>query len=195
MAAGRKQRIGQSRLDLASENVELCRLALPPALSEAPDAIVVVVTNPVDVVTFEAIRVAGLPPGRVLGSGTVLDTARLRVSLAAELGLSPASVHASIVGEHGDSEVALWSTATAGGAAVSAWLTEAGRDQEFLADLLAGVRGAADRIIEGKGATSTAIGFSAARIIEAIGRDERAALNVSTEHNLSGAPSAYPYPP
>jgi L-lactate dehydrogenase len=118
----------------------------------------------------------------------VLDTARLRVSLAAELGLSPASVHASVVGEHGDSEVALWSTATAGGAAVSAWLSEAGRDQGFLADLLAGVRGAAGRIIEGKGATSTAIGFSAARIIEAIGRDERAVLNVSTEHIISGRP-------
>lgn len=187
LAAGRKQRPGQSRLELAADNVSLCRQALPVALEQAPDAVVLVVTNPVDVVTFVAGEVAGdLPPGRVFGSGTVLDTARLRVLLAHELGLAAPSVHASIVGEHGDSELALWSSATAGGAPLQWWLAEAGWSGNRLDHLLDQVRGAAGRIIRGKGATSTAIGFSSARIIEAVGRDERAVLNVSTAHDIEG---------
>lgn len=187
LAAGRKQRIGQSRLDLAADNVSLCHQALPPALEQAPDALVLVVTNPVDVVTYYAAHIDGVAgPGRVFGSGTVLDTARLRVALGAELGLAVANVHASIVGEHGDSELALWSSATAGGMPLRSWLAATGRDDAFLDRMLTDVRGAAGRIIAGKGATSTAIGFSAARIVEAIGRDERAVLNVSTLHHTDG---------
>jgi len=186
LAAGRKQRPGQSRLELAADNVALCRQALPVALEQAPDAVVLVVTNPVDVVTYVADQLAGLPPGRVFGSGTVLDTARLRVLLAHELGLAAPSVHASIVGEHGDSELALWSSATAGGAPLQWWLAEAGWAGDRLDHLLNRVRGAAGHIIGGKGATSTAIGFSSARIIEAVGHDERAVLNVSTAHDIEG---------
>ncbi len=186
LAAGRKQRPGQSRLELAADNVALCRQALPAALEQAPDAVVLVVTNPVDVVTFVADELAGLAPGRVFGSGTVLDTARLRVLLARELGLAAPSVHASSVGEHGDSELALWSSATAGGAPLQWWLAEAGWAADRLDHILDQVRGAAGRIIRGKGATSTAIGFSSARIIEAVGHDERAVLNVSTAHDIEG---------
>jgi L-lactate dehydrogenase len=115
MTAGAKQDSGQSRLDLAGANVALVRRALPPILDVAPDALVLLVTNPVDVVTFMIQEATGSRPGRVIGSGTVLDTSRLRHLLAERLGVGVASVHAHIVGEHGDSEIALWSTASVGG--------------------------------------------------------------------------------
>lgn len=182
LAAGTKQSPGQSRLELAAANTALCRNALPVALAQAPDALVLIVTNPVDVVTFVAQEIARLPAGRVFSSGTVLDTARLRVSLGEHLGVAVASVHATVAGEHGDSEFGLWSTATAGGAPLASWYPSAAVAAAHLDRLLADVRGAAGRIIAGKGATSTAIGLAAARILHVVAHDERAVLPVSTRH-------------
>jgi L-lactate dehydrogenase len=188
MTAGAKQHPGQSRLELAASNVALTRDLVPRLVGIAPDAVILLVTNPVDVVTFVAQEAAGLPPGRVFGSGTVLDTSRLRHEIAARLGVAVSSVHASIVGEHGDSEIALWSTATVGGVPITRVVGPAGErvGAHELAGVLDDVRRAAYRIIEGKGATNLAIGLSTARILAAVAADERAVLPVSARHHVEG---------
>jgi L-lactate dehydrogenase len=181
ITAGAAQKPGQRRLDLAGENVALVRAMVPQLLEVAPDAIVVLVTNPVDVVTFVAQEIAGIPHGKVIGSGTVLDSSRLRHLLAERLGVAVNSVHASVVGEHGDSEIVLWSSATVGGTPL---LEVVGPDggrvtADELDDLRQSVREAAYRIIAGKGHTNLAIGLATSRIVRAIARDERAVLPVS----------------
>ncbi len=188
VTAGAKQVPGQSRLDLAAANVALVRRALPPIVEIAPDAIVLLVTNPVDVVTFAAQELTGWPHERIIGSGTVLDTSRLRNLLAARLGIGVSSVHATIVGEHGDSEIALWSSAAVGGTPLLDVVgPEGGRiTAADLDDLLHEVRTAAYRIIEGKGATNLAIGLAAVRIARSIADDERAVLPVSVRLDVDG---------
>jgi L-lactate dehydrogenase len=184
LAAGAKQRPNQTRLDLAADNVAMCRLVLPDLLAVAPDALVLVVTNPVDVVTRAALEVSGLDPTRVIGSGTVLDTSRLRRLLSERCGVAVQNVHAYVVGEHGDSEVALWSSATIGGIPLQHLddvLGGASSPEERHA-MLDDVRRAAYRIVAGKGATNYAIGVVTARIIEAVDHDERRVLPVSTYH-------------
>jgi L-lactate dehydrogenase len=189
VTAGAKQDPGQTRLDLAAANAALVRRALPPLLERAPDALVLIVTNPVDVVTFVAQEATGLPAGRVFGSGTVLDTSRLRFLLAAELGVAVTSVHATVVGEHGDSEIVLWSTATVGGTPLADVTGPTGTriDPARHDALLSEVRRAAYRIIEGKGATNLAIGLATARILECVAADERAVLPVSVRTTIAGA--------
>ena len=182
VTAGAKQEPGQSRLELAGANADITRRLVPELLEGSPDTIVLFVTNPVDVVTFVGQEVAaahGVAPGRIIGSGTVLDTSRLRFRLAERLGVAVSSVHASIVGEHGDSEIALWSAASVGGAPIPL-------DRSELDGLLHEVRNAAYRIIEGKGATNLAIGLSTTRILAAIEDDERAVLPISTRHAIDG---------
>lgn len=182
ITAGAKQRPGQSRLELADANARITRDLVPRILALAPDSVLLFVTNPVDVVTFVAQEVAagfGVPHHRIIGSGTVLDTSRLRQRLAERLGVAVASVHASIVGEHGDSEIALWSSASVGGA-------QLGLGEPELDELLHEVRNAAYRIIEGKGATNLAIGLSTARILAAIEDDEHAVLPISSRHTFDG---------
>ncbi len=182
ITAGAKQKPGQSRMDLAAANTAITRDLVPQLLALTTEPVMLFVTNPVDVITFVAQDVAaasGLDPSRVIGSGTVLDTSRLRHRLATELSVAVSSVHASIIGEHGDSEIALWSTANVGGAALSL-------DEAHLDDLLHEVRHAAYRIIEGKGATNLAIGLSTARILAAIANDERAVLPISSRHSFDG---------
>lgn len=182
ITAGAKQKPGQSRLDLAGANADITRQLVPRLLELAPDTLLLFVTNPVDVVTFVAQEVAaglGVGHGRVLGSGTVLDTSRLRHRLADRLGVAVASVHATIVGEHGDSEIALWSSANVGGEPLSFTADE-------LDAIVHEVRHAAYRIIEGKGATNLAIGLSTTRILQAIENDEHAVLPVSTRHAVEG---------
>jgi L-lactate dehydrogenase len=188
VTAGAKQQPGQSRLELATANVELVRRALPPILDVAPDAVVLLVTNPVDVITYVAQDLTGLPAGRVLGSGTVLDTSRLRHLLAERLGVAVTSVHANVVGEHGDSEIVLWSTATVGGTPLLDVRGPNGEciDESELDDLLDEVRHAAYKIIAGKGATNLAIGLATARIVRAIARDEGAVLPVSARVDVPG---------
>jgi L-lactate dehydrogenase len=182
VTAGAKQKPGQSRLDLAGANADITRHLVPQLLDLAPHAVLLFVTNPVDVVTYIAQGVAadrGIDHRRIIGSGTVLDTSRLRHRLAERLGVAVSSVHASIIGEHGDSEIALWSSANVGGEPL-----------DFPADeldaLLHEVRHAAYRIIEGKGATNLAIGLSTARILRAIENDEHAVLPISSRHAIDG---------
>jgi L-lactate dehydrogenase len=184
LAAGAKQRPNQTRLDLAADNVAMCRMVLPEVLSVAPDALILVVTNPVDVVTRAALDVSGLDPSRVIGSGTVLDTSRLRRLLSERCGVAVQNVHAYVVGEHGDSQVALWSSATVGGIPLASWGDALGGtpSAEERDTMLDDVRQAAYRIVAGKGATNHAIGVVTARIIEAVDRDERRVLPVSTYH-------------
>jgi L-lactate dehydrogenase len=181
LTAGAKQKPGQSRLDLAAANAEMCRTTVPRLLGVAPDALLMVVTNPVDVLTQIALKVSGLPARRVFGSGTVLDTSRLRFALARRCGVAVPNVHANIAGEHGDSEIALWSTATIANIPLRTWRPPDGRqlDDTELDAFLDQVRGSALRIIRGKGATNFAIGLAAARVLEAIQADERRIFTVS----------------
>ena len=182
LAAGAKQKPNQTRLDLAADNVAMCRAVIPEVLAAAPDALLLMVTNPVDVVTRAAIEVSGLDPARVLGTGTVLDTSRFRALLAQRCRVAVQNVHGYIVGEHGDSAEALWSTTTIGGLGVNAWGPSLGGvpDSEERHRILDDVRRAAYRIVQGKGATSHAIGVVTARVVEAIDRDERRVLPVTS---------------
>jgi L-lactate dehydrogenase len=188
VTAGAKQQPGQSRLDLAAANVALCRELVPALVATCPDALLLMVTNPVDVVTMAALRLSGLPPHRVLGSGTVLDSARLRQLLAERCRVAVPNVHAMIAGEHGDSEIALWSVASIGGVPVRSWRDADGTllAADELDQILDRVRGAAYRIIAGKGATNFAIGLAGARILEAIERDEHRVLPLSAQ--VTGSP-------
>ena len=174
VAAGRGGRPGETRLDLLRENAAVVR-EIGRRLAGCRGTIVMV-TNPVDVLTQVMTDVAGLPPGRVLGTGTMLDTARLRHAVGRELGVDPRSVHAQVVGEHGDSEVVLWSSAEVGGVRLREWAGwEAGRE----AALADEVRRAAYEIIRRKGATNHAIGLVTADLLRAMLRDERRVLTVS----------------
>lgn len=175
VTAGAKQQPGQTRLDLAASTTGLMRDLMPQLAQVAPEAIIIMVTNPVDVITYVAQKLTGMPPHQLFGSGTVLDSARLRGLIATRLGIAVQNVHANIVGEHGDSEIPLWSTATAGTIPVTELIDEAERDQ-----MAHEVVHAAYEIIAGKGATNYAIGVSAGRIIEAVLRDEHRVLPVST---------------
>jgi len=182
LTAGAKQRPGQTRMDLAADNVRMCRDIVPALVSASPDALLLVVTNPVDVVTKAALDASGLDPTRVVGTGTVLDSSRLRVLLAQRCRVAVQNVHAYVVGEHGDSEVALWSSATIGGIPLEHWgpaLGEAPSPAER-ERMLAEVREAAYRIVAGKGATYYAIGVVTARVLEAIARNERRVLPVTS---------------
>jgi len=152
-------------------------------LDHAPEAVLVVATNPVDVMTHLAARFAaerGVPPGRVLGSGTTLDTARFRALLGRRLGVDAAHVHAYVVGEHGDSEVLTWSIATVGGLPLADMARRHGVpfDEALRAEVDAGVRRAAYAIIEGKGATYYGIGSALARIVDTVLSDRRSLLTV-----------------
>ncbi|MEW5728015.1 MAG: L-lactate dehydrogenase [Pseudomonadota bacterium] len=181
LAAGVGQRPGETRLELLGRNAAVFADVVPRILEAAPDTILLIATNPVDVMTDVATRLSGLPPERVIGSGTVLDTARFRALLADFLDVSPKSVHAWVLGEHGDSEVLCWSTAAVGAIPVDDLAHQRGTPlgDEQRAAIDQGVRGAAYRIIAGKGATWFGIGGGIARIVAAIADDERAVLTVS----------------
>lgn len=181
ITAGAKQNPGQTRIELAGVNAGIMKKMMPQLLSVAPDAIYVIVTNPCDVLTVLAQEESGLPPERIFASGTVLDTSRLRWKLAERAGVSTSSVHAYIVGEHGDTEFPMWSAATIGTVPILDWVTPAGDRMtvEELDQIAIDVRDAAYKVIQGKGATNYAIGLSSARIIEAILKDERAVMPVS----------------
>lgn len=182
ITAGAKQKPGQTRLDLAESNVNMLRTLIPDLVEHSPDAIIMLVTNPVDVLTYAAQKFSGLPKERVFGSGTVLDSARLRYKLASRIGVSASNVHAYIAGEHGDSEIALWSSASIGSVPLKDW-SAPGRptiDAEMRKEIHHEVVNAAYEIIQGKGATWYAIGLAVARICEAVLRDEDRVLPVSS---------------
>lgn len=181
ITAGAKQKPGQTRLDLAEANTAICRELVPRLVEVAPEAILLLVTNPVDVLTWVTLKLSGFPRERVMGSGTVLDSSRFRFLLGQRCGVAVQNVHAYIAGEHGDSEIPLWSSARIAGVPIEQWktgggavLTEAERGAIF-----EGVKNAAAAVIRGKGATNYAIGLATTRILEAILKDERRVLPVS----------------
>jgi L-lactate dehydrogenase len=185
LTAGVGQRPGETRLQLLGRNAAIFRQVVPGVLEYAPEAVLVVATNPVEVMTHLAARYAaehGVPPCRVLGSGTTLDTARFRVLLAGYLGVDARHIHAYVVGEHGDSEVLTWSLATVGGMPLAEFCrtNELELTQSVQEEIDHQVRHAAYRIIEGKGATYYGIGSALARIADAVLRDERSILTVCT---------------
>jgi len=155
LSAGVAQRPGEARLGLLERNAAVFGKIIPAVLSAAPGAVLLVASNPVDVMTDIAARISGLPDGRVFGSGTMLDSARFRSLLGEHLGISSRSVHAYVVGEHGDSEVLWWSGATVGSLSVIDVATQLGKplNDAGRARIEEDVRRAADRIIAGKGAT------------------------------------------
>ena len=174
MCAGRGGRPDESRLDLLKDNARIASGIAERFKSY--DGIVVVVANPVDVLTQVFRETSGLPAGRVIGTGTMLDTSRLREIVGRELNLSPRSIHAHVVGEHGDSEVVLWSSARIGGTALRDWPGWSGDREGPITDE---VRTAATEIIKRKGATNHAIGLVTASLVGYILRDERRVLTVS----------------
>jgi L-lactate dehydrogenase len=181
VTAGAKQKPGQSRLDLAATNARIFRKMIPGIVAVAPEALLLIVSNPVDVLTHVATQLHPEGARRVLGSGTVLDSSRLVTLIAERLDVSVKNVHAQIVGEHGDSELALWSSAHVGNVPLLAFR---GHEREPLTqrdldEILKGVRNAAAEIIAAKGATNWAIGLATARIVEAVRRDENSILTVS----------------
>jgi L-lactate dehydrogenase len=182
VTAGAKQKPSQTRLELAAVNVGMCRSLVPALVALSPDAMFLLVTNPVDIVTYAAVQASGLPSRRVFGSGTVLDSSRLRTLLAQHCEVAVHSVHAFIVGEHGDSQVPAWSQASIGGVPVRDWSVP-GRprlDDQTLSRVAHEVVTAAEQIIRGKGATNFAVGLATAGIVEAVLHDERSVLPVSS---------------
>lgn len=181
IAAGVSSKPGETRLDLLKRNADVFADIIPRIQKFAPDAILLIATNPVDIMTHMAARLASKAAGKVIGSGTILDSARFRTLLGKHLGISPHSVHAHVLGEHGDSEVLHWSGVTIGNtpignfsAQVMAPITVSVRNQ-----VDADVRRAAYRIIAGKGATWYGIGAGMARIAKAVMNDENAVLTCS----------------
>ncbi|MGN6273041.1 MAG: L-lactate dehydrogenase [Protaetiibacter sp.] len=197
ITAGAKQKPGQTRLELAEVNVGIIRELMPKLVERAPRAVYVIVSNPCDVLAVAAQRFSGLPGSQVFASGTVLDSARLRRRLADRLEIAPSSVHAMIIGEHGDSEFALWSQARIGPVPLGHWDAGAGPIAREELDRIADeVKNAAYTVIAGKGATNYAIGLSGARIVEAVLRDEGAVLPVSSVldgyHGVTGVALSVP---
>src|SRR3954447_9871925 len=182
IAAGAAQKPGETRLDLVAKNAAIFRSLVPQIAAANPDGIVLVATNPVDVLAYLTYRISGLPAARVIGSGTILDTARFRMLLAERAGVDPRSVHAHIAGEHGDSEVAVWSSANIAGMPLEAFTSAAGASLDDAArhEIEEATRDAAYQIIERKGATYYAVAAGLVRIVEAILRDQHTVLSVSS---------------
>jgi L-lactate dehydrogenase len=194
LTAGVNQRPGETRLELLARNEAVFAEVVPAVLDHATDAVLVVATNPVDVMTHVAARLAsarGVPSSRVFGSGTTLDTARFRALLGRRLGVDAAHVHAYVVGEHGDSEVLTWSLATVGGIPLADMAERHGVpfDDAVRAEIDERVRRAAYAIIAGKGATYYGVGSALARIVDAVLCDQRSVLTVCTPMaDVAGVP-------
>jgi L-lactate dehydrogenase len=182
ITAGAGQRPGETRLDLAARNAAIIRDVVPPIVAANPDAVLLVATNPVDVLTYVALKVSGLPPARVIGSGTILDTARLRHLLSEHLEVDARSIHAYVVGEHGDTEVPVWSLANVAGMRLDEFRRAHGLSLEtgVLDAIVEDTRRAAYLIIERKGATYYAVAAGLMRIVEAVLRDQSTVLSVSS---------------
>ncbi|HKN30569.1 MAG TPA: L-lactate dehydrogenase [Roseiarcus sp.] len=191
ICCGVAQRPGETRLQLLKRNAAIFADVVPKVVAAAPDAVLVAASNPVDLMTDLAAKIAGLPPGRVLGSGTILDSARLRALVGEHVGVASSSVHANVLGEHGDSEVLVWSSIQVGVFPLASFAEQVGRPvtDPVKQQIDEKVRRAADHIIEGKGATYFGVAASLARIIHAIRHDEKAVLTLTApgdEKSMTG---------
>ena len=170
ITAGAAQKPGQSRLELAAGNAKIMESVIPQIVKYAPNSIILMVTNPVDVMTMLALKLSGFPKNRVFGSGTTLDSSRLRFLIAQSLNMNPKSVHAYILGEHGDSEFAAWSSATVAGIPLS---KVPGYKQKSINDAFEHTKNAAYEIIALKGFTNNAIGVAVAHMCKDILTDAK----------------------
>lgn len=182
LAAGSNQRAGETRLDMVLRNGEIWREIVPRIVENNPCGILLAATNPVDVLTYAALKLSGLPPQRVIGSGTILDTARFRYLLSQHFQVDARSVHAFIIGEHGDSEVPVWSLANIAGMRLAEFsqVQKLPYDDARMEDIFRQTRDAAYQIIERKHATYYAVAAGLMRIIQAIVRNQRTVLSVSS---------------
>ncbi|MFF2889548.1 L-lactate dehydrogenase [Paenibacillus sp. NPDC057967] len=185
ITAGAAQKPGESRIDLLKRNIAIFDSIIDQVLLHTRDAILLIASNPVDIMSYRSWKKSGLPAHRVIGSGTLLDSARFRYLIGQKLHIDPRSVHAHIIGEHGDSELPVWSLANVAGTELQ--LSAEDKDEIFL-----NTRDAAYQIIQAKGATYYAIALALDRICTAILDDEGAVLNVSTLlENYLGVSDAY----
>jgi len=182
LAAGAPQAPGETRLDLIKKNAAIWRSIVPQVAEHNPGGILLIATNPVDVLTYAAWKLSGLPSQRVIGSGTILDTARFRYLLSQHFGVDARSVHAYIIGEHGDSEVAVWSSANIAGMRLPQFCQAQGigYDQRVMEGIFLQTRDAAYRIIERKGATYYAVAAGLMQITQAVLRNQKTVLSVSS---------------
>lgn len=198
VTAGANQKPGESRLDLAKKNTEIFKSIIPQIVSRNTEGILLIVSNPVDVLTYAAIKIGKVNPCRVIGSGTVLDSARLKYLLGEHLSVDSRSIHAFIIGEHGDSEIAVWSSANVSGVELDDFCEMRGhfRHEESMLKIAEQVKNSAYEIIEKKKATYYGIGMAVKRICEAIIRDEKSILPVSSllcgEYGIEGAALSLP---
>jgi L-lactate dehydrogenase len=181
IAVDKGQKIEASRLDLAQGNFELMKQIVPNITRYTRDCILLIVTNPLDVMTYAALKLSGLPRSRVFGSGTVLDTARLKFLLGEYLQVDPRNVHAYVIGEHGDSEVPVWSLANVAGIRLRDYcpICKVPYSPEMFNDLFLNVKNAGYEIIKRKGRTFYAVALAMTKIVESIFRNENAVLTVS----------------
>lgn len=189
ITAGAAQKPGETRLDLVKKNVQIFKSIIPEIVKYNKDAILLIVANPVDILTYVTVQISGYPEKRVFGTGTVLDTARLKYLLGEHLSVDSRHVHAFIIGEHGDSEIVAWSSANVSGVPLHNVCEMRGffdhdKAMEELAD---GVKNSAYEIIQKKNATYYGIAMSVRRVVEAIVRDEKSVLPVSfVQHDFYG---------
>ena len=183
ITAGANQKPDQTRTDLVQKNVEIFKEIIPSIIRYTTTAFLLVVTNPVDILTYVTLKLSGFPPNKVIGSGTVLDTARLKYMISEYAKVDTANIHAYIIGEHGDTELPVWSNATIGGMDVQKYCSDyaqLGNVKEELKELFEKVRNSAYEIIKLKGATNYSIALALVKITRSILRNENSILPVST---------------
>lgn len=182
VTAGAAQKPGETRLDLVNKNVNIFKSIIPEIAKRNYKGILLIVANPVDILTYTAVKLSGLPENRVIGSGTVLDTARLKYALGEHLEADSRSVHSFIIGEHGDSEIVAWSSTNVSGIPVNDFCELRGHfnHEEAMHRIADDVKNSAYDIIEKKGATYYGIAMSVKRICECIMRDEKSILPISS---------------
>jgi len=183
ITAGANQKPNETRTDLVNKNVAIFKDIVHAVAKYAKDAILLVVTNPVDILTYVTLKLSGFPSNRVIGSGTVLDTARLKYMISDYAKVDPSNIHAYIIGEHGDTELPVWSNATIGGMDIETYCSDyakQGNAKNELKEIFEKVKNSAYEIIKRKGATNYSIALSLVKITRAILRDENSILPVST---------------
>lgn len=182
ITAGANQKPGETRLDLVKKNIGIFKTIIPEIKKRDCKGILLIVANPVDILTYTAVKLSGFPENRVIGSGTVLDTARLKEALGSHLQVDSRSVHAFIIGEHGDSEIAAWSSANVSGIDLNDFCEMIGHynHHEAMEKIANDVKNSAYEIIAKKHATYYGIAMSVKRICEAIVRDEKSIMPISS---------------
>lgn len=182
ITAGVGQRPGETRIDLLKRNIDVFRDIVPKIVEKNDKCIILVVTNPVDILTYATLKISGLPSNQVIGSGTVLDSARFKYLISQHCNVGPGNVHAYIIGEHGDTAVPAWSITNIASMPIEKYCPICGEgcERDCKDNIFHNVKNAAYQIIDGKGATYYAVGLAVRRIVEAILRNENSVLSVSS---------------